>query len=381
MSQSSFFDTQWSADSVEFCPHPDATDIFVCGTYQLQQDPRPEVEEAHPADDDLAEEDPYPILDIVGKPQTRLGKCLVFETSYETDEFKNIQEFPLPAILDMKWCFTTQSRSPLLAIADAEGQVSLHDWDLEARSLKQSSVIKCAEQSVLCLSLDWSNRRNPTDTMGSLVVSLSNGKLALLQPNPDTGLTVTDTWHAHDYEPWVAAWDYWHTDTIYSGGDDLKLKVWDIRQGFEKPATVNKRFEAGITSIQSHPHVEHIFAVGSYDNTVRLFDSRKLLTPLTQADVHGGAWRVKWHPDPNRQHDLLVAAMHSGFKVRQPPIGEKWQIAKSYDEHESLAYGVDWSYRGSESWGKNGSVDEEGRGNTLIASCSFYDHALRTWRG
>lgn len=27
----------------------------------------------------------------------------------------------------------------------------------------------------------------------------------------------------------------------FIGGDDLKLKVWDIRQGFENPATVNKR--------------------------------------------------------------------------------------------------------------------------------------------
>lgn len=62
--------------------------------------------------------------------------------------------------------------------------------------------------------------------MGSLVVSLSNGKLALLQPNPDTGLTVTDTWHAHDYEPWVAAWDYWHTDTIYSGA----FQLWILTQ-------------------------------------------------------------------------------------------------------------------------------------------------------
>lgn len=85
MSKSSFFDTQWSADSVEFCPHPDATDIFVCGTYQLQQDPRPEAGEVHLEDDDLPEEDSYPILDTAGKQQTRLGKCLVFETSNETE--------------------------------------------------------------------------------------------------------------------------------------------------------------------------------------------------------------------------------------------------------------------------------------------------------
>lgn len=29
--------------------------------------------------------------------------------------------------------------------------------------------------------------------------------------------------------------------TLDVGGDDLKLKVWDIRQGFEKPAAINKR--------------------------------------------------------------------------------------------------------------------------------------------
>lgn len=128
MSKSAYFDTEWSADSVEFCPHPDATDIFACGTYQLQQEPRPDVEEAYPADDDKAVQDPYPILDNTDKTQTRLGKCLVFETSYDTGELSvqpvptlepstyfgdvdvvwrlfssHIQEFALPAILDMKW--------------------------------------------------------------------------------------------------------------------------------------------------------------------------------------------------------------------------------------------------------------------------------------
>lgn len=62
------------------------------------------------------------------------------------------------------------------------------------------------------------------------------------------------------------------------GGDDLKMKGWDIRQGGPSPLFVNKRyvlleshrcsvlnfyrFDAGITTIQSHPHIEHILAVG-----------------------------------------------------------------------------------------------------------------------
>ncbi|KAA1471475.1 WD40 repeat-like protein [Dentipellis sp. KUC8613] len=289
----------------------------------------------------------------------------------------------MPAILDMKWCHTTQDRRPLLAIANAEGEVTLHEWDKNQRLLEQTGSIRCAPPDVLCLSLDWSNRRFPTSTMGSLVVSLSNGEVALLEPNPETGLQLTDTWHAHDFEPWIAAWDYWDPNVIFSGGDDLKLKIWDKRQGFDTPTTVNKRFDAGITTIQSHPHVEHIFAVGSYDSTVRLYDRRKPLTPLTEADVSGGAWRVKWHPAPNRNHDLLVACMHDSFKIikfrdiwepGQPKTasGQNWEIAQAFDKHESLGYGVDWSFS---------PLHGPEPGNTLIASASFYDHALHLWKG
>jgi WD40 repeat protein len=143
------------------------------------------------------------------------------------------------------------------------------------------------------------------------------------------------------------------------------------------------RFDAGVTCIQSHPNIEHLIAVGSYDATVRLFDFRKPLKPLSQADIGGGAWRVKWHPSSSRADDLLVAAMHDGFKiVRFSGIGSRsnltasanggdWEIIKRYDEHKSLAYGVDWSYKSS----------QDQTSETLIASASFYDHALHLWRG
>jgi len=143
------------------------------------------------------------------------------------------------------------------------------------------------------------------------------------------------------------------------------------------------RFDAGVTCIQSHPNIEHLIAVGSYDATVRLFDSRKPLKPLAQADVGGGAWRVKWHPSPSRDQDLLVAAMHDGFKVvsfhdighqtgsTPDPNGGNWEIIKRHDDHKSLAYGVDWSHK---TW-------QDKPGQTLIASASFYDHALHLWRG
>jgi len=65
-------------------------------------------------------------------------------------------------------------------------------------------------------------------TLGKLIVSLSNGSLCLLQPS-ETGFDfVTESWHAHDYEPWIAAWNYWDTNVIFSGLFDTAQILWVI---------------------------------------------------------------------------------------------------------------------------------------------------------
>ncbi|KAG7099218.1 hypothetical protein E1B28_001085 [Marasmius oreades] len=106
--------------------------------------------------------------------------------------------------------------------------------------------------------------------------------------------------------------------------------------------------------------------VHSYDSRVRLLDVRQPQTPLMEVDVGGGAWRVKWHP--SHKNDLLVACMHDGFKVVHFD-SDKYSahVSKRYDDHESLAYGADWSFKP----GNNGE--------SVIASCSFYDHSLHLW--
>ncbi|KAH7883581.1 WD40-repeat-containing domain protein [Phlebopus sp. FC_14] len=365
------FDTLWPADSVEFCPHEGAQDVLVCGTYKLEQQSASAMVGAGIDDTDLP------------RNQVRRGKCLVFQVFPDaTRPYSKIQEIALPAVLDQKWCHQSPSGSAVLAIAGAEGGVALLRWSPDQRQLLSLQEVSCAPSHVLCLSLDWSNRRYLSTDFGSSVVSLSDGSLSLLRPSSGGELVVSSKWHAHDYEPWVAAWNYWDSSVVYSGGDDLKMKGWDTRQGFNHPIFINKRFDAGITAIQSHPHIEHLIATGSYDNKVRLFDTRKPLIPLMDVDVGGGAWRVKWHPFPERKHDILVACMHDGFKVvRLNPsaadqatgrsmFGERiaYETVKRYDKHESLAYGVDWSF------------DHQNGEGSLVASCSFYDHTLRFWR-
>lgn len=69
--------------------------------------------------------------------------------------------------------------------------------------------------------------------------------------------------------------------------------------------------------------------------------------------------------------------MHDGFKIVQFDVGgllngnprSEGEVMKSFNEHKSLAYGADWSFGDNQD------------GQTLIASCSFYDHALHVWSG
>ena len=125
-----------------------------------------------------------------------------------------------------------------------------------------------------------------------------------------------------------------------------------------------RSFEAGVTTIQSHPHVEHLLAVGSYDDHIRLFDVRNPLRPVSQMHVGGGVWRAKWHPSSARKDDLLLACMYAGCKVVK--IGEETsEVVKSFEEHKSIAYGADWSFAAGEL--------------TKVATCSFYDHSLYVW--
>lgn len=363
MAVSESYDTVLPADSVEFCPHEDSRDIFVCGTYKLE----------HERAADVTVSPNETASEPESSGQYRWGKCFVFKvTDTKAKLCTLIQEMTLSAILDQKWCHRSRTSTAILGIADSEGRISVQEWQSQNHAFRCLQKISCASADVLCLSLDWSNRRYPSDHLGSLIVSLSDGSLCLLNPSSPHGLVVSDVWKAHVYEPWVAAWNYWESSVVYSGGDDLNLKGWDVRQPLHRPIFANRSFDAGVTSVQNHPYVEHLLAVGSYNNAVRLFDMRKPLSALITMDVGGGAWRVKWHPLPERKNDLLVACMHDGFKVVSTDLKEitmSYGIGKCFDQHESLGYGVDWSF--------HEDVHEE----TLIASCSFYDHKLCLWSG
>ncbi len=62
--------------------------------------------------------------------------------------------------------------------------------------------------------------------------------------------------------------------------------------------------------------------------------------------------------------------MHNGFQVLDTTTQDvPSQLAVHFNDHGSLAYGVDWvSYSGD-------AIHQP-----IVASCSFYDRAVRVWR-
>lgn len=62
--------------------------------------------------------------------------------------------------------------------------------------------------------------------------------------------------------------------------------------------------------------------------------------------------------------------MHNGFQVLETQRGSALTQTLRYDQHESLAYGVDW-------WHDPVSLASPA---PVIGSCSFYDHVFHVWR-
>jgi diphthamide biosynthesis protein 7 len=110
-----------------------------------------------------------------------------------------------------------------------------------------------------------------------------------------------------------------------------------------------------LLSLQNH---QYSLITGSYDENLRIFDTRSIKNSLNEINLGGGIWRIK--SDPLNVSNVLCACMYHNFSIVSL---ESLEILSEYNEHESICYGCDWSFL-------RGSVDQ------FIATCSFYDHKL-----
>ncbi|CAG8617655.1 5405_t:CDS:2 [Funneliformis mosseae] len=361
-------DTEYSADSVEFCPFEQFSQYLACGTYQLSDSDSLAKQVTTTQINEHQEEE----FNKIDAPMKRLGRLLLYEINKHDDENKvNLQELQrieTSAILDMKWSHQFINDKIILATANATGIIVLYNLNQDIGRLDLIAKHITNNEDKLCLSLDWSNRIEDARNNKSIVVSQSDGNIVLLSVDNQLGIHETNKWLAHTFEAWVAAFNYWNTNIIYTGGDDCLFKGWDLRQSQSTPLFSSKKHQAGVCSIQSNPHSEYHLVTGSYDERILLWDTRSMKQPIYEHNIGGGVWRLKWHP---KKDYLSAACMHNGFHIIEVDGDKTMRTACSFTKHESLAYGIDWNY--SDKW------KIEKSSYPLLASCSFYDHVVHLW--
>ncbi|KAH8343003.1 hypothetical protein KR059_003496 [Drosophila kikkawai] len=344
-------DTEYSADSVEWLPQDGLeSGYFACGTYQLVQ-----------AEGEATEEETG--------PRPRKGRVYLYHFGEANNTtLERLQCIETAAILDMKWLPALSSDSgPQLATVSSVGELEVYEFDAAEKKLGKRTClsIKVAEgereEQPLALALDW--RQLEGENQVQLAISDSKGGLNLLTYSAGGGLTRQRSWPAHGFEAWTCAFDRWSPHLLYSGGDDMLLLAHDLRT--EQRAWTNRAHMAGVTCLLSHPGHEHHLLTGSYDEQLRLFDTRSMKRTLAEQDLGGGIWRLK--PHRARPDLILAACMYTNFSVVQLDAKEpalRWLGA--YEEHKSICYGADWA--------PSGPGDSDGP--LVMATCSFYDHKL-----
>lgn len=339
--------TPLNADSVEWCPIEPYHRVLAGGSYQLQEAQGNQVAkrmgqiqmyELKTGDDDNA------------SPRLAKNSCLEVE-----------------GVLDMKWSERTMGERPVLGVADAGGSLTLYSLDESGGKLEERVKFERDDDNgeVLALSLSW-DESNQTD---QLAVSYSNGELQLVNADKEC----TRRWKAHELEAWIVMIDRHNPAVLYSGSDDCLFKRWDVRTS--SATLTNRSHEAGVCSMHSHPTNPNIVATGSYDDHIRVWDTRYIhprRPALHTLHVGGGVWRLKWRPD-NGEH-LLAACMYNGVTVvgfdDDDQLKHSPKIISRFTKHESMAYGADWCRHRS---------DKHDVG-CFIATCSFYDNKLCLWK-
>lgn len=192
----------------------------------------------------------YQLDEKLGK---RKGEIRLFsfdaEAQGERLEIKQRCAVDVAGVLDLKWGRKSkQKQQGWLGAATSDGSVYLYKTEMEDDKRKLVHVAKAdteVEQSEtsFCLSLDWNDRldsENPA--MSKIVASRADGKLGVVDVNT---AQCERSWVAHMYsgnvapaEVWIAAFDCWDTNVVYSGADEGLLKAWDCRTSTASPSPI-----------------------------------------------------------------------------------------------------------------------------------------------
>lgn len=139
------------------------------------------------------------------------------------------------------------------------------------------------------------------------------------------------------------------------------LHVYDTRAPEVQQILKNKSHIAGVTSFLSY--AENRLISGSYDEYLRIFDTRAWRQPISELQLFGGIWRIK--SSKCDRNLLLCACMYKNFSLcRINDDHNALNLVAEFKKHESICYGADFAPN---------RLCNDGQ---VMITCSFYDKKL-----
>lgn len=318
----------WECDSIE-C-NPNLSDIFACGYYHL--------EKKESGDE-------------------RVGKLAIYEFVNKS-EIKLVDSISRFGVLDSCW----NKEGNRITTAEANGKIS--NYSFENKKLNFEWEIE--KPDTIALAVDQQHLSN--EQQNKIIGSFSNGDIVIAENSQSS--SIYREFNAHpNSEVWTIGFSKFSENLYSSGGDDCRLKFWDLR---EEKETGQKRYEMGVTTMEWSFTNEYQLFVGSYDESVSLWDVRNIRTPLGSVSLGGGVWRIK--QNKNSPTLILTATMYNQFHLLRFSENDcKFHVeldAFGSPTHTpgSLAYGAGWF-----------QYPLSPPATQYAALCSFYDKVCSCW--
>lgn len=187
----------------------------------------------------------------------------------------------------LKECSAHKEEEGLFLALDIDQRLSGDCWSCD------TYIVVSTQQGSILLYVHKSSNENELSTVVhnlNLVCSVNNAHILMGEVVP----------------VWIVSFDPHTRNRLISGGDDCVLKLWNITMNDDGSSknvdsskemkstplsltlnsAVAKKHGAGVTSAQWHPIYPHIFATGSYDEYIRIWDCRQLAKPILE--IHAG---------------------------------------------------------------------------------------------
>ncbi|VDP24123.1 unnamed protein product [Schistosoma margrebowiei] len=162
---------------------------------------------------------------IVKDTQERFGGLLLFSRVSTDYQYVLSSNISCSGVLDISWLNGNVAIGAL-----ANGSTKLWNCTVDGPSLNELTDFPVSDH--ILLSVDTSSDR--------FVFSDSGGNISVWKidtsscSNPQS----INKWHGHEFEAWCACLNKWNSEIVFTGSDDSKCCVWDLREGCKKPLNI-----------------------------------------------------------------------------------------------------------------------------------------------